>query len=205
MPGKVCPAYQSYFMIDPETKEDFFAMFDQDSLPRDRANVKKNRYGLIKEITYVNKSHTFNTVKKEKVYIPMPTVEDSTDFQINIPVDGSEPSAADSLYASSKMLPINIGWPGYNVDQLYYNELYGDLLIPQEKEKSQEELEQEEREILSPQERRQLRREERRLAREEEKRKKEEEAKQKELEEERKRMQEEELIIFDDDDDDYIY
>ena len=137
---KICPAFQSYYVLDNNKRDEIFSLVSNDSLPQEFKNympetddVKKTRYGLIKQapvLAYIMKENEMMTIEMEKI---MPTSADldtlgSADQQFGegeIPTD----SAAMEI---QKLGPGQIGLQNkdaaYNEDQAAYEELYGDQL-----------------------------------------------------------------------------
>jgi len=137
---KICPAFQSYYLLDHNHRDQIFALVSNDSLPQEFKNympathdVKKTRYGLIKQapvLAYIMKENEMMTIEMEKI---MPTSADldtlgSADQQFGegeIPTDSAEMEI-------QKLGPGQIGLQNkdaaYNEDQAAYEELYGDQL-----------------------------------------------------------------------------
>ena len=137
---KICPAFQSYYVLDNNKRDEIFSLVSNDSLPQEFKNympetddVKKTRYGLIKQapvLAYIMKENEMMTIEMEKI---MPTSADldtlgSADQQFGegeIPTDSTEMEI-------QKLGPGQVGLQNkdaaYNEDQAAYEELYGDQL-----------------------------------------------------------------------------
>ena len=137
---KICPAFQSYYVLDHNKREEIFALVSTDSLPQEFKNympetydVKKTRYGLVKQapvLAYIMKENEMMTIEMKKI---MPTSADldtlgSADQQFGegeIPTDSTEMEI-------QKLGPGQVGLQNkdaaYNEDQAAYEELYGDQL-----------------------------------------------------------------------------
>ncbi len=134
----ICPSYESSYILDQPTRHQKFSLFDQDTLPREDFEVKKNKYGVIKSIKYKKKRDELLTVKMETVF---PQVEE-LDTLLLAEQDLS-PEDMERLINEGER-PIN----HFNVDQIYYMRHFGQYL-PMPEEPSKRELEPvEEEEIL---------------------------------------------------------
>jgi len=70
----ICPAYQSYYLLDSARREQHFSLFGGDSLPKEIVQVKKTKYGVMEKLSYRKKENSFNTLYMEIVY---PELSDS--------------------------------------------------------------------------------------------------------------------------------
>lgn len=86
--GMICPAFQSSFIMDDSVRTALFSPFT-DSLPKEFA-VDKSKYGIINELTYVEKSNSIKKIEMQLVFPPGLPIVDST-------VLFTAPPAADSL------------------------------------------------------------------------------------------------------------
>ncbi len=75
---RICPAYQSYFLLDEKTQANTFAYIAEDNFPRhDLPNAEKDVNGLVKSEWYVLKNYNMRTIPMQVVY---PEVDDSLAF-----------------------------------------------------------------------------------------------------------------------------
>ncbi len=66
----VCPAYQSYFILDKEVTKRKFSLFGEDSLPKtDLWQVDKGKYGIADDLPYPKKIEAHKTVSMESIYL----------------------------------------------------------------------------------------------------------------------------------------
>ena len=87
--GMICPAFQSSFIMDDSVRTAIFSPFAPDSLPKEFM-VDKGRYGIINELTYVEKNNSIKTIEMQLVFPPGLPPGDSTSIM-------APPPAADSL------------------------------------------------------------------------------------------------------------
>ena len=64
----ICPAYQSSFILDEDKTERFFALFGEDSLPKDDYFVHKDKTGIIEKMKRGQKQEEMSTVKMVTIY-----------------------------------------------------------------------------------------------------------------------------------------
>ncbi|MFC2125029.1 hypothetical protein ACFLU5_09480 [Bacteroidota bacterium] len=125
-----CPAYYSKYILDQQEIQKRFSLFAVDSLPKDGIGyVKKSKFGIIEEKPYRQK---YNEIKDIPMVTVYPEIVDSILMVRNI---------TDSLGPDS--LGVSTGEPflrNVNYDQIIYNSLYYDLLVPPEEEDITEEL-----------------------------------------------------------------
>ena len=123
MPNKTCPAFQSYFILDEKTRHNQFSKFDVDSIPKFDYAVRKNKYGIVKRVSYRKKQIEWNTVEMEVV---MPTLDQELD---SVLIAQEFYDASDSLLAENEQTPRTIRRRDrYNEDQLQYMRLFGKYL-----------------------------------------------------------------------------
>ena len=123
MPNRTCPAFQSYFILDEKTRHNQFSKFDVDSIPKFDYAVRKNKYGIVKKISYRKKQDEWNTVEMEVV---MPTLDQELD---SVLIAQEIYDASDSLMAENQQTPQSIRRRDrYNEDQLQYMRLFGKYL-----------------------------------------------------------------------------
>ena len=119
-----CPAYYSKYILDQQEIQKRFSLFEIDTLPKsDIGYVNKNKYGIIEEKPYWLKYREMKDIPMVTIY---PEIVDSILMVRTI----ADSLGADSLgVTSSRPFLRNM-----NYDQLIYNSLYLDLLIPPEEE-----------------------------------------------------------------------
>ncbi|MDN5213813.1 hypothetical protein QQ020_17195 [Fulvivirgaceae bacterium BMA12] len=123
VPNKTCPAFQSYFILDEKTRESQFSKFDVDSIPKFDYVVRKNKYGIIKKVSYKKKQDEWNTVEMD---IIMPTLDQELD---SVLLAQEFYDDSDSLLTDNKQTPQSIRRRDrYNEDQLQYMRLFGKYL-----------------------------------------------------------------------------
>jgi hypothetical protein len=119
-----CPAYYSKYILDQQEIKERFSLFEVDSLPKsDIGYVKKNKYGIIEEKPYWMKYREMKDVPMQTIY---PEIVDSI-LMVRTVADSL---GADSLGVTSTRPFLR----NMNYDQLIYNSLYYDLLVPPEEE-----------------------------------------------------------------------
>lgn len=92
-----------------------FSLFAEDSVPKKKLVVKKNRHGIIVKIRYLKKIESFRTVKMENIY-----PEDTSVW-----ARAGQDVAYDSLSGDLKTKVLN----KYNTEQVKYMELIGNQLL----------------------------------------------------------------------------
>ena len=86
--GMICPAFQSSFIMDDSVRTAIFSPFS-DSLPKEFV-VSKSKYGIINELTYVEKTNAIKNIEMQLVFPPgLPEIDSTALFAL--------PPAADSL------------------------------------------------------------------------------------------------------------
>ena len=127
-----CPAYHSKYILDKKEIQKRYSLFEVDSLPKEGIGfVKKNKYGIIEEKPYRKKYNEIKDLPMKTIY---PAVVDSILMVRNI----ADTSAVDSLGVP----PSQPFFRNMNYDQIIYNSLFYDLLVPPEEEDILEELEE---------------------------------------------------------------
>ena len=118
--NRICPSFESAYLLDDEIQEQTFSLFDQDTLPI-AMEVKKNKYGLIKKVSYRKKENSINTIAMETVYPQLEELDTTLLLAERDPgdeIDLSEPEQRRYKY---------------NVDQIYYMRHFGQYLpMPEE-------------------------------------------------------------------------
>ncbi len=127
----ICPAYQSYFLIDENAQRNQFRYFAQDSLPRrDIFYSTLDKNGLVAKtslVAYVDQDWVRNreirTVNMEVVY---PVISDSLlfagDVMMYAETDVVDSTALDSARMAAQTFR-------YGADQKYYNWYFRDKLV----------------------------------------------------------------------------
>ncbi|SDL33698.1 hypothetical protein SAMN05421823_105235 [Catalinimonas alkaloidigena] len=76
---KVCPAYQSAFIMNGRVQREQFSLFEGDSTPRSVNHVQKNRYLVIEHVSKRKKEKMLNSIRAEHIFPDqMETGSDST-------------------------------------------------------------------------------------------------------------------------------
>lgn len=153
----ICPAFQSTYVFDDGERAALFSLFSEDSIPKKKLVVKKNRHGIIVKIRYLKKIENFRTVKMKNIY-----PEDTAVMAL-----AEQDIVYDSLSGDLKRKVVN----KYNTEQVKYMELIGNQLMnAREKQKTEYEkqskileeaqLEEElpQKTIMTPKERREEKR-----------------------------------------------
>lgn len=87
--GMICPAFQSSFIMDDSVRTAIFSPFKEDSLPKEFM-VDKSKYGIINELTYVEKNNSIKKIEMQLIFPPGgPEIDSAALF--------APPPAADSL------------------------------------------------------------------------------------------------------------
>ncbi|MDN5203828.1 hypothetical protein QQ008_20725 [Fulvivirgaceae bacterium BMA10] len=132
-PQRICPAYQSFYILDEKEESKHFSLFNQDSLPRDHLAVNKGKFGIMKEDPYLKKLNKWRTVQMEVI---MPTLDKELD---SVLIAQEIYDRADTtLTLEKKETPQTIRRRDrYNEDQRQYMMLFGDKLFkPQEQQET---------------------------------------------------------------------
>lgn len=117
----VCPAYHSYFILDPNETLRHFTLFDkEDSIPYRDGFVAKTKFGTYDEPSYRRKEKEIKTVSRNSIYISK--YDPFSDLKIDRRYITR--SQADSIYVSNK--PVEDDF--YNVDQMIYLYHFGQYL-----------------------------------------------------------------------------
>ncbi len=128
----ICPAYQSYFILDPDVTRRHFSLFGEDSLPKQNWEVDKKKVGIANAMAYNKKIHKMQTVSTESVYLPIK--DPFADYQ-------REFAESDSIVSLDTASILHDYYNDFeNVDQIIYLHHYGKYL--QKKTRDQEALEQ---------------------------------------------------------------
>jgi len=137
----ICPSFESSYILDQPTRHLKFSLFNEDTLPRDDFEVRKNKYGVIKSIKYKKKRDEMLTVKMETIF---PQVE-PLDTLLLAEQDLSQEDMDQLINEGER--PVN----HYNVDQIYYMRHFGQFLpMPEEPSNRETELVEEEEVLEDP-------------------------------------------------------
>jgi hypothetical protein len=150
----ICPAFQSYYVLDEDKKKEMFAYFGEDSIPKVQdAHVRKGHHGIIEQASYFGilpgklpkndykeRTARMNSLRMEVIY-PSDEEDEELDLSAELPE-----SQATNEYESG----LNLELPEYtdltdttqqegtqsdsiryhyNVDQMTYMKMFGDDLI----------------------------------------------------------------------------
>ncbi|NJM93642.1 MAG: hypothetical protein HC842_02335 [Cytophagales bacterium] len=128
----ICPAYQSYYILDEKWRKELFTYVVGDSanaLDEYIVDVRKDRYGLIPPATHLEKTLSLATIEMEMVYPYEDSLGDVENFEEEEPVFVSNPNNYPSDYIKffNKVDTVPY-W--YTHDQKTYYYYVKDDLIP---------------------------------------------------------------------------
>jgi len=118
----ICPAFQSYYILDEEFREKQFTYFAEDSMPRDdMAGINKSQFGIIDQpiVSKIpppirNPFARLNSVPMEMIY---PAKVDSLEFQgddiMFAEMDIVDTTALEELEKEGKIWHFNIDQENY--------------------------------------------------------------------------------------------
>ncbi len=89
-----CPAYHSAFILDEKKTRSFFSQFSEDTLPKSRLLVNKNKNGIVVKMKFNKKQKEIHTVKMQMEF---PPPIDSVAMVSHM--DGFNGENVDSLFA----------------------------------------------------------------------------------------------------------
>lgn len=140
----ICPAFQSTYILEEDASKQLFSLFGEDSLPKSKILIKKNRYGMIVKVRYRKRLDDMRTIRMKTIYPPDQI--DSLDFD-----DGSFANLENDTLKLEASERSNVR---YNYDQQNYMKYIGDD-IAKTFEKKQAEYSKakrlkEEREAIEP-------------------------------------------------------
>jgi len=149
---KICPAYQSYFVLDQRERDKMFSLFDTDSLPKAYDGVNKSNYGVIDQprlLPYLRKLDELKMVDREVIH-PTPLEEDSLG---GAGFDAIGEMTSDSLVMDTEPMELEGDKEEEpqkkykieekkNEEQRTYDRLYGEYLKAQEQPKKKKEKEE---------------------------------------------------------------
>jgi len=64
----ICPAYHSYFILDVDETRKKFSLFGADSLPKQKWDVDKEKYGIAKEVSDEKKNSEMQIISMNSIY-----------------------------------------------------------------------------------------------------------------------------------------
>jgi len=143
----ICPAFQSTYILEEEASNQLFSLFGEDSLPKSKILIKKNRYGMIVKVRYKKRLDDMRTVRMKTIHPPeqLDTLIYDEDSFANLEMDSL------GLEASEKGNMRNVR---YNYDQQNYMRYIGDDIAKAYERKHAEttraKKEKEEKESLEP-------------------------------------------------------
>lgn len=118
----ICPAYHSYFILDVEETRKTFSLFGEDSLPKKRWEVEKEKYGIAKNIPDKKKNEEMRIISMNSIY---KKIEDPFEQfrRENVFVDSTMIMDSASVIAASR------GDNDFqNIDQMIYLHHFGKFL-----------------------------------------------------------------------------
>ncbi|MCB0496294.1 MAG: hypothetical protein KDC79_09170 [Cyclobacteriaceae bacterium] len=133
----ICPAYQSYFLLDSTAQHNRFTYFAEDSFPRkDLFNSSKNREGLMVYEEYRERWLDHKVVPMQVIYpVPSDSALFAGDVMMYAETDVVDSAALDSARMAAQTFQ-------YNVDQKYYNWYFKDKLVWADELNKDKEIEQ---------------------------------------------------------------
>lgn len=145
-PSKICPAYHSYFILDPDVTRTTFSLFGADSLPKDPKSdlwqIDKKKVGIADDIAYRKKLRKQAIISMESVYLKK---EDP--FENQLAMAEMDSAMIDSL---QQVRLDNQYQDFYNYDQIIYLHYFGEYLPkPKPNDDIRDDLEPEEETMIS--------------------------------------------------------
>ncbi len=123
-PSKICPAYHSTFILDPEVTRTTFSLFGPDSLPKDPETelwfVKKKKVGIADDYSYKKKNTKMAIIDMEPIYI-----KKTDPLDMPLAMAEMDSSMMDSLQHRRTEERYD---DFYNYDQMIYLHYFGDYL-----------------------------------------------------------------------------
>jgi hypothetical protein len=96
----ICPAFQSTYVFEDNTRQNLFSLFGEDSLPKSKVIIKKNRYGMIVRVRYNERMNDLRTVRMKTIYSPPPIdsvlVDEDAFVNANVETDTLELEASEN-------------------------------------------------------------------------------------------------------------
>jgi len=117
-PSKICPAYHSYFILDPEVTQQTFSILGPDSLPREPAwQIEKQKVGIADDFSVRKKERMQKVISMESVYI-----EKEDPFDSPLAMAEMDSVTRDSLQNLQRNQVYD---DFYNYDQMIYLHHFG--------------------------------------------------------------------------------
>lgn len=118
-PSKICPAYHSYFILDPDVTRSTFSLFGPDSLPKDPYTelwqIDKKKVGIADDFSRKKKERKQRIITMESIYLDK---EDPMDAMAKAEMDSA---TRDSLQQAQPIRDDDF----YNYDQVIYLHHFG--------------------------------------------------------------------------------
>ena len=154
----ICPAYQSYYLLDEDKRDNMFAYFGEDSLPKQQEGiVSKNMFGIIEKPNYFTVANVtvpkneykardadLQTIKMEVIYpsdeedslnlegeIPESQATNQYESELNLELPEYISDTVSTVKDTAKVKPEY----HYNVDQLVYMDLIGNDIMDARQER----------------------------------------------------------------------
>jgi len=151
---KICPAFQSYYVLDDRQRELMFSPFGEDTLPKPDYEVKKSSFGVVSQspvLPYLQKLEEFKLVERELLFARESALDSvgSADELIDIREELGQDSATAALETDEEVavddrddyrVPEN-----KNVEQETYDRLFGEYLKAAEEERRPKEKKKKEK------------------------------------------------------------
>jgi len=116
----ICPAYQSYFILDTDETRRHFSLFGEDSLPKQNWEVDKKKVGIANAMAYNKKIGSMQTVSTESVYLPLKDPFADYEFEF---------AESDSIVSVDTAAVLSNYYNDFeNVDQIIYLHHFGKYL-----------------------------------------------------------------------------
>lgn len=135
----VCPAFQSAFIFQDDVRTKRFSMFGEDTLPKAYTPYKKLKYGIKEPESYKSTVKSMATVDMKLVFPKKGEVDSLVYAELNFVRN-------DSMFADYAEAEVDIFYRTMrkgNLDQMFYNGLYGDQLKkPEESLNSEKEADE---------------------------------------------------------------
>ncbi|MDQ3395780.1 MAG: hypothetical protein M3512_16970, partial [Bacteroidota bacterium] len=140
----ICPAFQSTYILEEDASKQLFSLFGEDSLPKSKVWIQKNRYGMIVKVKHKKRLDDFRTVKMKTIY------PDSKIDTVGVDEESFANQDNDTLQLEAST-GANVR---YNSDQYSYMKYIGDDIAKAYERKQAEynkgKKEKEEKEALEP-------------------------------------------------------
>ncbi len=161
---KICPAFQSFYVLDERQRDLMFSPFGEDTLPRVDYNVRKSSFGVVSQspvLPYLQKLEEFKMVERELLFARESTLDSvgSADEQIDVREELGEVSDTTAREQQDTGKPDSQAdykiKENRNVEQATYDRLFGEYLKAAEEgqgsKKKKEKTEKEDKKGPPPQ------------------------------------------------------